>query len=319
MATPLDPSIPPADGRCPWNKMPAEIQEMVYDLAYVPAGKLHPLHKAEWEEKEHLRQMKEKSSFQPRPFPAPFFVERLLVSKGWYATSLKYFYSHAHFDFQDKYEYLRFFDKNGEPGPLLQTITTFSTRLDYSFIHMMGFDKFPSARRLELGLRTNFFRQSLEKDIETDVWTEDDFSAYEQTNELLRQICGISSIIITGLGNWEDLLWARSPKATTTFEANIKTLEQMANSLSKCPRPTWEHKLQCLSPYPSPDYDFVPSSPVGAYALQEESTRKPLQDHEIPEDEHKFRDLMFTRGSDLFDWVQAAKRKMGGGDYWATK
>ncbi|EME39444.1 hypothetical protein DOTSEDRAFT_28594 [Dothistroma septosporum NZE10] len=63
LTKPLDPTaptiawMPPADGRRIWNKLPAELRDIIFEMAYVPSQPIRPLSKCMWAQKEaELRQ-----------------------------------------------------------------------------------------------------------------------------------------------------------------------------------------------------------------------------------------------------------------------
>ena len=61
----MDPSIPPTDGSCPFNALPNELRDIIFDYAYVKDANepFRTFRKREWEASEATRRRREKRRF----------------------------------------------------------------------------------------------------------------------------------------------------------------------------------------------------------------------------------------------------------------
>lgn len=291
MASPLDPSIPPADGRCLWEKLPLELKDMVYDLAYVPGDSMRPLTKSAWQESEEIRRRQGKSRFRAATFPKDFFVERLLVSKQWCTAALNYYYAHTSFALGGQVKANEFLCNGVVPRPYAQLVTTVSMLMLFPTHGMSAWTDCPRLQTLHLAFDPSYFYDSLGKDISSDKWEEVDFTELDSSASLLSQVAGIPSITFgADFDRWDDSDLAAS---RDVFAANIKVFEQVARKQSRLPRID-EQDVAMLD---------------GGSLLQNASTRVPLSDDEIPDDESGLQVLAVTRGADLLEWVRRAKRE----------
>lgn len=321
---PPDPATPPPDGHCPWNKLPPELKDMVFDLAYVPAEKLRPLHKKTWEANETERQHIIKSRFVPGNFPE-HFVDRLFISTEWCTAALKHVFGRAHFDFgSDATPYL-LYPYPFELRPLAKQITAMTVKTTYDCFHRDFMECLPrlSLQRLTLEIDCMYFRISLKKDITANVWSEEDFDEFEPSRLMLPQLRGIPFIKIEPCYDLWSLGVDEDNGTWQTFEANLKVLENMAGKVSKMPRKTFAPKRESdisennISENDRSGNDIAENdisendtfSSAFNSLLPASETSTPLRDDEIPDDESGLQELVATRGAEFLAWVRKAKRK----------
>ncbi|CZT18477.1 uncharacterized protein RCC_04322 [Ramularia collo-cygni] len=275
----LNPSVPPWGGYCPWNKLPLELKDMIYDISYVPAGKLRILHKDTWADQEKMRNIFEKSSFQAIPFPKSYFVEQLFVSKEWCARALEYVYAHAHFNVGDQSTARHFLDiipRSGIPVPRknAKKITAITVLFDIP-AGRFDFRDYRSLQKVNIRICPALFFMSLGKEITTEVWSKDEFVSFPETGKILQQLVGIKSISMEAI--WDDDYPNKFGASEAVFEANLKVFEELAREHSKVPHPiTSKRQHHSRSPpLSSSSYSPTWSSPPLSPAYAPESPLPP--------------------------------------------
>ncbi|SMR55421.1 unnamed protein product [Zymoseptoria tritici ST99CH_1A5] len=224
---PEDPSIPPHDGTCLWDKLPFELMQMVLDLVMPTGQKITPLTEAEWVEREKSRQaaLKRQDRTSAKPYPG-VYVERFLhVSKIWYQAASKLFYARADFCISPGRVY------DARP-PYLRSLTTVSVTI-YSAYAVRLIEWLAATHhgisRLNIRIADGFFFDTMDQDlsIHADLFVEPDFMAHEPTAKLLQAIRGVAKVAIQPENTW---------KIGRPLEQNMSLLERMTVAFSKLPR-----------------------------------------------------------------------------------
>lgn len=94
------PSTPLHNGRCVWWKLPRELRDSIYDVAYVNEAKMRILTKPFWIEtqREMSRRARQKD-LEDVPKTFVHYVDRFLIDKQYVREAYTAFVSTTHFDF----------------------------------------------------------------------------------------------------------------------------------------------------------------------------------------------------------------------------
>lgn len=274
---------------------------MVYDFAYLPTRELRPFHKNAWQHSEKSRQKEEKSRFQPGRFTKELFIERLFVSKEWCSSALKHIYVYANWELGSQHSH-DFVEHHLKPQLYAQHLTSISMTMTTPDEYVTCLVCCPNLQNLVFRFEDSFFQESVEKDISSDEWIGEDFLAFEQSCQLLRQLAGIPCITFeASFRSWK--YYMHSVSLQSNYKINIAIFETLAQKQSKLPRlKNWQDAESRYSPVGNMEMVSTPAAPS-----QDTAKRVPLRDDELPDNVEELIHLALLRGGDLLEWLRGAK------------
>ncbi|KAK3070791.1 hypothetical protein LTR53_009825 [Teratosphaeriaceae sp. CCFEE 6253] len=309
----------PASPACFWWKLPRELRDMIYSLAYSQSRKIKVMLRRGWLSRETRRRRRDRcdqSKVKPHIFPSSI-VEALLVSKEYFDEALPQFFG----DTTILLSTWQNLQNMAYPGGWVEKHLLANIRsididgniyVDES--HIESLTAFPRLAILGMTLGYSYF-STLGEDGEChsdhDIDLDDAKILQNPNTQAFTQIRGLRRIEIAKLEWTHDLTAEGVAALGRNYDRAATIIRQQVMR---------EHVLDPLASYPVGIADALEMTkrdarpqeackPAGLGTEAQQRALEPLEDAEVPETGNEFVQLFLSRPNDVLAWTKDMKAR----------